>query len=119
MEMAALVRHRIATLIPMLVSLSLAACTKPPIKVTISNETSERIHSAELVHESGTIVANDIAPGESRDLQFKARGETSYHLVLVFDSGRRVEGGGNYAEPGYSFREHVRADGITNELAGM
>jgi hypothetical protein len=57
--------------------------------------------------------------GESRTGVFYPRGETAYHLVLVFETGATLQGGGDYAEPGYSFREHVGANGISNELISL
>ena len=86
------------------------------VTVVIANETDESIRSAQVIYEKGKVAVRDVPPHQSRRVHFRATGETSYHLEVVFASGRAAHGMGSYAEPGYSFREHVREKGIENEL---
>jgi hypothetical protein len=90
-----------------------------PVTVVIENEGPTGIRSAMLVHEEGAVALGGIPTGETRTAHFHPHGETAYHLTLVFDDGATLKGGGNYAEPGYGFRDHVRAGSIVNELVTL
>jgi len=83
------------------------------------NNSHKAVASATLVHEKGVETIGDIPVGQSRLVAFRTRGETSYSLNVRFEDGTELTGGGNYAEPGYSFSESVSDSTITNQLEGM
>lgn len=74
---------------------------RQPITVTIINHGNQPIASVRVEHEREIELLEHIGQGESKAVQFEARGETSYKLVVRFVDGSEVSGGGGYAESGY------------------
>jgi hypothetical protein len=88
-----------------------------PVTVTIENDGPMAIRSVEVIPRQGHgILCNRLPVGRSCTARFYTAGETSYEVTVVFEDGTKVTGGGNYAEPGYAFREYVRGRQIVNEL---
>lgn len=97
----------------------LALRQPPPVSVTVVNNSHKAVAWAELVHEKGVESIGEIPVGQSRLVAFRTRGETSYSLNVRFEDGAELSGGGNYAEPGYSFSDSVSDSTITNKVEGM
>jgi hypothetical protein len=89
---------------------------RPPVVVTITNQSNQPIASVRVEHERGIELLGHIGQRESKAVQFEARGETSYKLVVRFVDGSEVSGGGGYAESGYKFSETILESGIDTDL---
>lgn len=88
----------------------------PPVMVTITNQSNRPIASIRVEHERGLELLEYIGQRESKTVQFEARGETSYKLVVRFFDGSELSGGGGYAEPGYKFSETILESGIDTDV---
>ena len=89
---------------------------RPPVTVTITNQSNRPIASIRIEHERGLEFLEYIGRRESKTVQFEAQGETSYKLLVRFVDGTEVSGGGGYAEPGYRFSETILESGINTDV---
>jgi hypothetical protein len=89
---------------------------RQPVTVTIINRSNQPIESVRVEHERGIEHLEHIGKHESKAIQFEARGETSYKLVVRFVDGSEVSGGGGYAEPGYKFSETILESRIDTDV---
>jgi hypothetical protein len=82
------------------------------VTVTLTNESARPIAWVALEHERGGERIDHLAPRASRDLRFRAAGETSFRLRVRFEDGAEYEREGGYPESGHAFRIALRDTGI-------
>lgn len=79
----------------------------PIVTVLFQNASAQKITSANLEHEHGSLSVTNIEPGGSRKVHFYAPGESSYKIQVAFADGHTVSGGAGYVEAGYSVTEVI------------
>lgn len=90
-----------------------------PVSVVVVNASQREIAWVRVEHEKGVEKLGTLRAGGSGVVRFRTPGETSYRLRVRFGDGAEISGGGNYAEPGYSFTDTITDSAIRNELRGM
>lgn len=85
---------------------------RPPVTVVVTNNSEKPIATIRVEHEGGVETAENLPRGETRTIQFDARGETSLNLRVRFDDGSENSGGPQYAESGYQFIVTVTDAGV-------
>ncbi len=84
----------------------------PIVTVELENISSQKITSAALNHESGSVVVKDINSHSSRLVHFYTPGESSYRLQVTFEDGHVISSEGAYVEAGYHIQEKINESSI-------
>lgn len=86
------------------------------VKVHVSNASNLDISTIEIAHDDGTITSNTLESGGSKVIPLHVNGESSYSIVVTFDNGKVVSGGGGYVEPGYRVSETITEEKIQHKF---
>lgn len=93
--------------------------SRDSVAVNVVNSSSRLIHWAKLTHEDGVQMLGAIPVGESRRVEFRPRGETTFRIAVKFDDSAELSGENTYAEAGYTFTDTVTDSAITTRIEDL
>ena len=88
----------------------------PHIVIDFHNSSNHKISSLIVRGKNINQLLENIDQGEKRKINFPLSGESSFKLEVIFQNGARIEGGGDYAEPGYTFNVNATDSEIKSEV---
>ena len=93
---------------------------QPVIEISVLNDSGQDISEVQVLLETGwqktTTIFGPINKGEAKTYRLYAAGEGGYVIVATLSDGKKVSGGVDYIESGYSVKETVTASTIKSEV---
>jgi hypothetical protein len=105
-----MIKHRISFgAVAVVATLLTSGCAlaRAPALVTVRNGTAQNIDSVSIEVSNQTVQAKEIPAGGSVTLNYSIGGESEFHVIAKFKSGRTVEKSVGYVDAGLNARDLI------------